>query len=247
MLHQIPDAIPGDRNFAYCLAEVEYVDRMAKFWFGSDRSGRCRFILSEVAGLYVSRRPYAYAKSLVALQKSDSSLMRLNSIAVSPHDWAAYRQSDEEDRRVFRSSAFEQKLSPAETSSIGFKARRFDKILQEVAEFFAVHENMGTHLGGVHLELTGQNVTECVGGMMELTDEDFHNRCETHCDPRLNGTSLHGFFFSFFLIVFFTFSLGQPSSVCLLSLRFLMRLFLSSADPSHVLGFPSSGVGPATL
>ena len=112
--YQIPDAIPVDRTFAYSLAEVEYVDRMATFLFGRDRSGPRRFILSEVAGLYVSPRPYAYAKSLVALQKSASSLMRLHSIAVSPHDWAAYRQSDEEDGRVFRSSAFEQGLSPAD-------------------------------------------------------------------------------------------------------------------------------------
>lgn len=74
-----------------------------------------------------------------------------------------------------------------ETSTKGFKTRRFDNVLQEVKEFFSVHESLGTYPGGVHLELTGQNVTECVGGMMELTDDDLHNRYETHCDPRLNG------------------------------------------------------------
>lgn len=81
-----------------------------------------------------------------------------------------------------------------ETSSKGYKTRRFSNVLQEVKEFFAVHESMGTYPGGVHLELTGQNVTECVGGMMELTDDDLHNRYETHCDPRLNGKLPLSFF-----------------------------------------------------
>jgi 3-deoxy-7-phosphoheptulonate synthase len=74
-----------------------------------------------------------------------------------------------------------------ESSPSGFKTRRFDNILQEVREFFATHESIGTYPGGVHLELTGQNVTECVGGMMQLTDEDLASRYETHCDPRLNA------------------------------------------------------------
>lgn len=75
-----------------------------------------------------------------------------------------------------------------EASPTGFKTRRFENILQEVKEFFMVHESYGTYPGGVHLELTGQNVTECVGGMMDLTDDDLQRRYETHCDPRLNGT-----------------------------------------------------------
>lgn len=74
-----------------------------------------------------------------------------------------------------------------ETSSKGYKTRRFDNVLKEVKEFFAVHKQMGTYAGGVHLELTGQDVTECVGGMMDLTDDDLQHRYETHCDPRLNG------------------------------------------------------------
>lgn len=78
-----------------------------------------------------------------------------------------------------------------ETTSKGYKTRRFDNVLQEVEEFFAVHESMGTYPGGVHLELTGQDVTECVGGMMELTDEDLQRRYETFCDPRLNGKFSH--------------------------------------------------------
>lgn len=74
-----------------------------------------------------------------------------------------------------------------ETTAQGFKTRKFDSVLQEVQEFFSVHSTMGTYPGGVHLELTGQNVTECIGGMHELTAEDLQQRYETHCDPRLNG------------------------------------------------------------
>lgn len=74
-----------------------------------------------------------------------------------------------------------------ESSASGFKTRRFDNILQEVREFVACHESAGSYPGGVHLELTGQNVTECVGGMMDVTDEDLKSRYETHCDPRLNA------------------------------------------------------------
>tara|TARA_Y100001936_G_scaffold253993_1_gene323186 strand:+ start:7717 stop:9201 length:1485 start_codon:yes stop_codon:yes gene_type:complete len=70
----------------------------------------------------------------------------------------------------------------------GFKTRPFDQILQEVRGFFAVHEAEGTHAGGVHIELTGQNVTECTGGAQEITDEGLSARYHTHCDPRLNAS-----------------------------------------------------------
>lgn len=75
-----------------------------------------------------------------------------------------------------------------ESTEQGYKTRRFENILQEVQEFFEVHKSMGSYPGGVHLELTGQNVTECVGGMMELTAADLEKRYETHCDPRLNAS-----------------------------------------------------------
>lgn len=75
-----------------------------------------------------------------------------------------------------------------ESTDSGIKTRRFENILQEVKEFFEVHKIMGSVAGGVHLELTGQNVTECVGGMMELTAADLEKRYETHCDPRLNAS-----------------------------------------------------------
>lgn len=69
----------------------------------------------------------------------------------------------------------------------GHKTRRFDDILAEVAGFFEVHEALGTHAGGLHVELTGEDVTECVGGGAELGFDDLHRRYESACDPRLNG------------------------------------------------------------
>lgn len=74
-----------------------------------------------------------------------------------------------------------------QVSSTGYKTRKFDNILSEVRDFFAVHNEWGTHAGGVHFELTGQNVTECTGGVYEITDEDLSSRYHTACDPRLNA------------------------------------------------------------
>ncbi len=69
----------------------------------------------------------------------------------------------------------------------GYKTRPFDRILQEVRSFFAVHEAEGTYAGGIHLEMTGNNVTECTGGARAISDEDLHDRYHTYCDPRLNA------------------------------------------------------------
>ncbi len=74
-----------------------------------------------------------------------------------------------------------------EKSSTGYKTRRFDNILSEVRDFFAVHRAEGTHAGGVHFELTGQDVTECMGGADKITAEDLSSRYHTACDPRLNA------------------------------------------------------------
>ena len=73
------------------------------------------------------------------------------------------------------------------TSASGYKTRPFDLILQEVRTFFAVHAAEGTHAGGVHLEMTGQNVTECTGGARAITEADLTDRYHTVCDPRLNA------------------------------------------------------------
>ncbi|CAK9320576.1 unnamed protein product [Citrullus colocynthis] len=70
----------------------------------------------------------------------------------------------------------------------GLKTRPFDAILAEVRAFFDVHEQEGSHAGGIHLEMTGQNVTECIGGSRTVTFDDLSSRYHTHCDPRLNAS-----------------------------------------------------------
>ncbi|GFY80237.1 class-II DAHP synthetase family protein [Actinidia rufa] len=70
----------------------------------------------------------------------------------------------------------------------GLKTRPFDAILVEVVAFFDVHEQEGSHPGGIHLEMTGQNVTECIGGSQPVTLDDLTSRYHTHCDPRLNAS-----------------------------------------------------------
>ncbi len=71
-------------------------------------------------------------------------------------------------------------------SSNGYKTRHFDRIVDEVLGYFEVHKMLGTHPGGMHVELTGEDVTECLGGAQALVDEDLPGRYETACDPRLN-------------------------------------------------------------
>ncbi|MEV4891155.1 class II 3-deoxy-7-phosphoheptulonate synthase [Nonomuraea sp. NPDC055795] len=68
----------------------------------------------------------------------------------------------------------------------GHKTRRLDAVLDEVAGFFEVHRALGTHPGGIHIEFTGDDVTECVGGGQEIVEDDLALRYETACDPRLN-------------------------------------------------------------
>lgn len=70
----------------------------------------------------------------------------------------------------------------------GYKTRKFEDVLAEVEGFFAVHKQLGTHPGGIHIELTGDDVTECVGGGEQISHEDLSTRYETACDPRLNHT-----------------------------------------------------------
>ncbi|QSB16231.1 3-deoxy-7-phosphoheptulonate synthase class II [Natronosporangium hydrolyticum] len=72
-----------------------------------------------------------------------------------------------------------------ETSN-GFKTRHFDRIVDEVLGYFEVHRELGTHPGGLHVELTGEPVTECLGGAQSIEDTDLPDRYETACDPRLN-------------------------------------------------------------
>jgi len=76
-------------------------------------------------------------------------------------------------------------------ATTGYKTRPFERILAEVRGFFAVHRAEGSHAGGIHAEMTGQNVTECTGGAIAVTEQSLADRYHTHCDPRLNaGQSL---------------------------------------------------------
>lgn len=72
-------------------------------------------------------------------------------------------------------------------TSSGYKTRRVGDVMAEVRGFFDAHDEVGTYPGGVHFEMTGQNVTECVGGVVDVTEANLGDRYHTHCDPRLNG------------------------------------------------------------
>lgn len=72
-------------------------------------------------------------------------------------------------------------------ASSGYKTRSFDSILDEVKSFFEIHKSIGTYAGGVHLEMTGEDVTECIGGMKAITEENLSCNYNTQCDPRLNA------------------------------------------------------------
>jgi len=73
-------------------------------------------------------------------------------------------------------------------ASTGYKTRPFDKVLSEVKSFFEVHRDLGTYAGGVHIEMTGDDVTECVGGVSAVTEASLSDRYHTYCDPRLNAS-----------------------------------------------------------
>jgi len=70
----------------------------------------------------------------------------------------------------------------------GYKTRRFDRILAEVRNFFDIHRAEGSHAGGIHVEMTGLDVTECTGGGQAISEEGLGERYHTQCDPRLNGS-----------------------------------------------------------
>jgi len=72
-------------------------------------------------------------------------------------------------------------------STSGYKTRPFDAVMSEVRRFMSVHQAEGTHAGGVHIEMTGKDVTECTGGLRAISDEDLNDRYHTFCDPRLNA------------------------------------------------------------
>jgi 3-deoxy-7-phosphoheptulonate synthase len=73
-------------------------------------------------------------------------------------------------------------------AATGFKTRPFDNVVREVKNVFATHQAEGSYAGGLHVEMTGQDVTECTGGTQQISDKDLQNRYRTHCDPRLNAS-----------------------------------------------------------
>ena len=73
-------------------------------------------------------------------------------------------------------------------ASSGYKTRPLKNIISEIEQFFKIHRNEGTYPGGIHLEMTGQDVTECIGGIQEITENDLKSRYHTYCDPRLNAS-----------------------------------------------------------
>jgi 3-deoxy-7-phosphoheptulonate synthase len=73
-------------------------------------------------------------------------------------------------------------------ASSGYKTRPLTSIVSEIEQFFKIHRNEGTYPGGIHLEMTGQDVTECIGGLREVTEDDLKSRYHTFCDPRLNAS-----------------------------------------------------------
>ena len=72
-------------------------------------------------------------------------------------------------------------------AATGFKTRPFDSVLKEVKNFFGAHQSEGSYAGGLHVEMTGQDVTECTGGAQKISENELSNRYRTHCDPRLNA------------------------------------------------------------
>ena len=73
-------------------------------------------------------------------------------------------------------------------ASSGYKTRPLVNIISEIQQFFKIHRDEGTYPGGIHLEMTGQDVTECIGGIKEITEDDLKSRYHTYCDPRLNAS-----------------------------------------------------------
>ena len=73
-------------------------------------------------------------------------------------------------------------------ASNGYKTRALTNIISEIEQFFNIHRAEGTYPGGIHIEMTGQDVTECIGGVQEIKESDLKSRYHTYCDPRLNAS-----------------------------------------------------------
>ncbi|WP_265518753.1 class II 3-deoxy-7-phosphoheptulonate synthase [Nitratireductor luteus] len=111
-------------------------------------------------------------------------IARFGADKVSEHLPKLIRAVEKEGRKVVWSC---DPMHGNTITAAGYKTRPFDRILKEVQTFFDVHRAEGTHPGGMHIEMTGKNVTECTGGARAIRDEELQDRYHTHCDPRLNA------------------------------------------------------------
>ena len=112
-------------------------------------------------------------------------IVRMGADKVEAHFPRLLRKVKEEGRQVLWSS--DPMHGNTIKASSGYKTRDFAQILSEVRQFFAVHQAEGTYAGGIHIEMTGQNVTECIGGSRPITEAGLCDRYHTHCDPRMNA------------------------------------------------------------
>ncbi|QEY63654.1 3-deoxy-7-phosphoheptulonate synthase class II [Metapseudomonas lalkuanensis] len=112
-------------------------------------------------------------------------IVRMGAEKVGEHLPRLIRTVEREGRKVLWSS--DPMHGNTIKASSGYKTRDFAAILGEVKQFFEVHRAEGTYAGGIHIEMTGQNVTECIGGARPITEDALSDRYHTHCDPRLNA------------------------------------------------------------
>jgi 3-deoxy-7-phosphoheptulonate synthase len=112
-------------------------------------------------------------------------IVRMGADNIAEHFPALLKRVTEEGRNVVWSS--DPMHGNTIKASTGYKTRAVGSILSEVKDFFAIHQAEGTFAGGVHFEMTGRNVTECIGGAFQITETDLADRYHTHCDPRLNA------------------------------------------------------------
>ena len=112
-------------------------------------------------------------------------IVRMGADKVEAHFTRLLRKVKEEGRQVLWSS--DPMHGNTIKASSGYKTRDFAQILSEVKQFFQVHRAEGTVAGGIHIEMTGQNVTECIGGSRPITEAGLSDRYHTHCDPRMNA------------------------------------------------------------
>ena len=112
-------------------------------------------------------------------------ITRMGADTLEKHLPALLRRVKQEGRKVVWSS--DPMHGNTFKASSGYKTRNFDAILREIQQFFSAHRAEGTHAGGIHLEMTGQHVTECTGGAYQISDDDLAQAYKTQCDPRLNA------------------------------------------------------------